>query len=110
MERITKYSWYENQRAMIQLQSKSEAEFLSKEWRSDLFGRSTARVSIDPKSINVNTAMLRGVAVAWPIAGNEIVTNSSSVIYPFLLTFPVFYKCFDFTLMALHGLCGLMCF
>ena len=38
------------------------------------------------------------------------VTNSSSVIYPFLLTFLVFYKCFDFTLMALHGLCGLMCF
>ena len=29
---------------------------------------------------------------------------------PILLTFPVFYKCFDLTLMALHGLCGLMCF
>ena len=68
IERITKYTWHKNPRVMIQLQSRSEAEFLSKEWRSDLFGGSTARVSIDPKSINVNTAMLRGV----PIDGNEM--------------------------------------
>ena len=62
---------------MIQLQSKSEAEFLSKEWRSDLFGRSMSRVSIDPKSINVNTAMLRWVPI--DSNGMDILSDIQSV-------------------------------
>ena len=68
IERITKYTWHKNPRVMTQLQSRSEAEFLSEEWRPDLFDRSTARVSIDPKSLNENTAMLRGLH----LDGNEM--------------------------------------
>ena len=42
--------------------------YLSKKWKSDLVGQSTGSVSIEPNTINVNTAMLRGV----PINGNKM--------------------------------------
>ena len=68
IEKINRYRFQsDHPKIMIQLESSEVAKNLVAKWKSDTFDGSSARNTIDPASLTLNVAMLRGV----PLDAND---------------------------------------
>ena len=74
---------------MIQLSNKKERTNIINRWNPELFGGSSIRETIDPKSLTTNTGMLKGVPL--DAIDNSVITDICS-IYPDAEPQRLFYK------------------
>ena len=74
---------------MIQLSNKKERTNIINRWNPELFGGSSIREAIDPKSLTTNTGMLKGVPLD---ANDNSVINDICSIYPDAEPQRLFYK------------------
>lgn len=80
IEKINKYKFSSGSpRIMLQLSNTQAAKNLVHSWNPQTFGGSTARVTIDPKSLNNNSAMMRGVPID---AENFSILSDINSTYP----------------------------
>ena len=64
IEKINRYKFDTNTpRIIMQLKSPEAANSLVEKWEKDTFGGSEVRNTIDPKTLNTNVAMLKGVPI-----------------------------------------------
>lgn len=64
---------------MIQLIDNDSKTNIIKNWNADLFGGSSVRETINPKSLTENAGMLKGVPLD---ADNTTVVNDIATLYP----------------------------
>ena len=68
IEQINRYNFKSDKpKIMIQLSNKKERTNIINRWNPELFGGSSIRETIDPKSLTTNTGMLKGV----PLDAND---------------------------------------
>ena len=80
IEKITRYNFNTNNpKIMIQFNHQETRNNILRKWNTDLFGGSSIRQTIDPKSLTENMGMLKGVPLD---AEDSTVVNDIKVLYP----------------------------
>ena len=80
IEKVTRYNFNTNKpKIMIQFNHQETRNNILRKWNTDLFGGSSIRQTIDPRSLTENMGMLKGVPLD---AEDSTVINDIKVLYP----------------------------